>query len=274
VLWSAHTFADVGWTARMARPSTVVALGAGVVWLLVAPRRPAWRAAVAVTTAGALVVAGVPVAAGRLPVQTFSVTAIDVGQGDAFLVETPGARVLVDAGEDATAARWLRANGRRRLDLLVVTHGHLDHIGGAADVLRTVEVEVVWYRHVPTELPQVAALLETARDRQVPVRGPATGDRAIVGDLHLEVLSPAPGRPYRWSRSELNDSSLVVLATWEGRRALLTGDVEAPAQADLLELPERLGRPELLEVELLTVPHHGSATTDPAFLAAVRPQSR
>jgi competence protein ComEC len=106
----------------------------------------------------------------------------------------------------------------------------------------------------------------------VPVRGPATGDQVIVGDLHLEVLSPAPGRPYRWSRSELNDSSLVVLATWGGRRALLTGDVEAPAQADLLELPDLLGRPGLLEVELLTVPHHGSATTDPAFLAAVRPQ--
>jgi competence protein ComEC len=272
VLWSAHTFADVGWTASMARPSTVVALSAGVVWLVVAPRRPAWRAAVAVTTAGALVVAGIPLAVGQLPVQTLSVTAIDVGQGDAFLVETPGARVLVDAGEDATAARWLRANGRRRLDLLVVTHGHLDHIGGAADVLRTVDVDAVWYRHVPTELPQVAALLEAAHDRQVPVRGPATGDRAVVGDLDLEVLSPAPGRPYRWSRSELNDSSLVVLATWEGRRALLTGDVEAHAQADLLELPERLGRPDLLEVELLTVPHHGSATTDPAFLAAVRPQ--
>jgi competence protein ComEC len=272
VLWSAHTFADVGWTATTARPATVLALSAGILWLLVPPRRPGLRAAVAVATVAALLVAGAPLVTGRLPASTFTVTAIDVGQGDAFLVETPGARVLVDAGEDAAAARWLRANGRRRLDLLIVTHGHLDHIGGAAEVLRTLGVEAVWYRPFPTELPEAADLVETAHDLRVPIRGPTAGDRAVVGDLHLEVLSPPAGRPYRWSRSELNDSSLVVLATWEGRRALLTGDVEAPGQADLLALPARLGRPDLLDVELLTVPHHGSATTDPAFLRAVAPR--
>jgi competence protein ComEC len=86
------------------------------------------------------------------------------------------------------------------------------------------------------------------------------------------VLSPSAGRPYRWERSELNDSSLVVLATWGRRRVLLTGDVERAAQTDLLELPWQLARPGLLDVELLTVPHHGSATSEPAFLRAVDPQ--
>jgi competence protein ComEC len=271
VLWSANTFADVGWRASVARPATVVALAAGALLLLAAPRRSAWRAAVAVTAVVALLAGAAPLVGGRLPVRTLAVTAIDVGQGDAFLLESPRTRVLVDAGDGDTAARWLRANGRTRLDLLVVTHGHLDHVGGAADVLRSVPVDVVWYRPFPTDLPEAAELLEVAADRQVPVRGPVPGDRATVGDLHLEVLSPPPGRPYRWSRSELNDSSLVVLASWEGRRVLFTGDVEAAAQADLLELPARLGRPDLLEVELLTVPHHGSATTDPELLRAVRP---
>jgi competence protein ComEC len=272
VLWAAHTFADVGWVATTARPITLVAIGLAAVALLVQPRHRRVRRTVAALTAACLLIAAAPLVDGRLPVRTFTVTAIDVGQGDAFLVESPQARVLVDAGEDGTAAGWLRSTGRRELDLLVVTHGHLDHVGGAAAVLRTSRVGTVWYRPVPTELPAVAELLATASELEVPVRAPVAGERAVVGDLHLEVLSPPPGRPYRWTRSELNDSSLVVLVTWGDRRVLLTGDVEAPAQADLLELPERLGRPDLLEVEVLTVPHHGSATTEPAFLRAVRPQ--
>jgi competence protein ComEC len=272
VLWSAHAFADVGWTATTGRPATVVALSAGAGWLVCSRERGTVRAALAVVTAAALVVAGAPLVTGRLPVRTLTVTAIDVGQGDAFLVESPDARVLVDAGEDGTAARWLRSNGRRHLDLLVVTHGHLDHVGGAADVVRSIAVGTVWYRPIPTDLPEAAELVTVAATRQVPVRAPATGDVAIVGDLHLEVLSPDRGRPYRWAPSELNDSSLVVLATWGEVRVLLTGDVEAAAQGDLLGLPARTGRPDLLEVDLLTVPHHGSATTDPAFLRAVRPR--
>jgi competence protein ComEC len=271
VLWSAHTFADVGWTVSAGRPATVVALGAGALLLLAAPRRRAARTAVAVTAVVALLASAAPHVGGRLPVRTLTVTAIDVGQGDAFLLESPRARVLVDAGGDDTAARWLRANGRRRVDLVIVTHGHLDHVGGAPDVLRAVPVGVVWYRPFPTDLPEATELLEVAAERQVPVRGPVPGDRGTVGGVSPEVFSPPPGRPYRWSRSELNDSSLVVLASWEGRRVLFPGDAEAAAQADLLELPDRLGRPELLEVELLAVPHHGSATTDPDLLRAVRP---
>jgi competence protein ComEC len=272
VLWSAHAFADVGWIANTGRPATVLLLGLGALWLVATPRRRPARTALAVVTAVAIAGAGWPLVHGRLPVRTLTVTAIDVGQGDAFLLESPEAKVLVDAGEDDTAARWLRANGRRHLDLLVVTHGHLDHVGGTAPVLRSVRVGTVWYRHVPTELPAIGELFAAAAERSVPVRGPATGDRAVVGDLLLEVLSPPPGRPYRWSRSELNDTSIVVLATWQGRRVLLPGDAEAPAQADLLALAARWGRSDLLDVDLLTVPHHGSATTDPAFLRATRPQ--
>jgi competence protein ComEC len=272
VLWSAHTFADVGWVATTARPATVLTVALAAVWLLAAPRRRPIRVALAVVTALCLSATAWPLLQGRLPVRTLTVTAIDVGQGDAFLLETPAVRVLVDAGEDETAARWLRSTGRRRVDLLVVSHGHLDHVGGAASVLRRTRVGAVWYRHVPTDLPAVAELVETAAAHDVPLRAPAAGDRAVVGDLHLEVLSPPPGRPYRWSRSELNDTSLVVLATWRGRRVLFTGDVEAAAQADLLALAARSGRTDLLDVEVLTVPHHGSATTDPAFLRGVRPQ--
>lgn len=265
VLLAAHAFAEVGGLARTTQPATVAALLAACAWVLA---RPGGRAAriCAVLTVLALVVAAVPRGLGALPPRTLTVTAIDVGQGDAFLVESPAARILVDAGEDGTAAQWLRDQGRRHLDLVIVTHPHLDHIGGVPAVLGAVRVGAVWLRPLPTELPHPEVVLSLADEQGIVVRDPVAGDRARIGDLDLEVLGPPPGRPYRASRSELNDTSIVVRITHRGRRVLLAGDVEQPAQADLL------ARPELLRAEVLAVPHHGSSTTDPAFLAAVAPR--
>jgi competence protein ComEC len=261
VLAVAHTFAGVGGRADLARPATLAALLVGCVWLLLAPRT--WAARVALVTCVALVaVAGVPQVRGRLPPTGFTVTAIDVGQGDAYLVESPGARVLIDAGEDETAARWLREHGRTSLDLLVVTHGHRDHVGGAPEVLRRLDVGVVWYRPLPTELPEAAELLTQAAARGIPVRDVAAGDRVVLGDLAIDVLGPPPGRPYRYARSELNESSTILRVASAGRRALFPGDAEREAQADLMATGEDP------TVELLAVPHHGGATSDPAFLQA------
>jgi competence protein ComEC len=98
----------------------------------------------------------------------------------------------------------------------------------------------------------------------VPVRAPVAGQRAHVGDLVVEVLHPPPGRPYRHARSELNETSYVLRVDHPTGRILLTGDVELEAQAALLATV-----PEQLQAEVFVVPHHGSATTDPAFLAAI-----
>ncbi len=263
VLAAAHGFAGVGGVVEVDRPATVIALLAACGWIIARRGRAAARGTAAVALV-AVLVAGAPLATGRLPASGFTVTAIDVGQGDAFLVETPGARVLIDAGGDDRAARWLRQNGRARLDLVVATHPHLDHIGGVPDVLRTVQVDAVWAAPLPTELPQAAETFALAAAMGVPVRAPTKGEQVQVGDLRVEVLHPAPGRPYRFSRSELNESSYVLRFHHDGRRVLTTGDVEREAQADLLA-----GGAEQLRAELFTVPHHGSRTTDPAFLAAI-----
>lgn len=265
VLWSAHTFAGVGGTAELARPATVVALLGSCLWLLSTRQTRTARLAVGITIAG-LIAAGLPLVMGGLSPAGFTVTAIDVGQGDAFLIESPSARVLVDAGEDDTAARWLRANGRRHLDVVVVTHPHLDHIGGVPDVLRAVRVDVVWFHPVPTQIPHVEELFEVAEARDIPVRTPHVGDNVVVGDLHLEVLHPPSGRPYRWARSELNETSIVARVHHGDRRVLITGDVEVEAQTDLLA-----GDAARLRAELLLVPHHGAGTSVPAFFDAVDP---
>jgi competence protein ComEC len=272
ILAVANATAGWGGVASVAAPSTAAALVVASVWALTRPgTRPArW---VAAATAVACVVAAVPPVVGRtVPARTFSVTAIDVGQGDAFLLRTPGARVLVDAGGDGLAARWLTRHGHTDLDLLVVTHGHLDHVGGGPDVLARARVGAVWRPPSPEPIAAVDRLDRAAADAGVPVREVVAPAEAVVGDLHLEVLGPPPGRPYRHANSEINEASLVLRVTWRDRVALTTGDVERAAQADLLALADArvaAGHPDALRAGLLTVPHHGSSTSDPAFLARV-----
>lgn len=198
----------------------------------------------------------------------FTLTALDVGQGDALLLRAPGAAVLVDTGEpDADVVRLLRREGVEGLDLLVITHAHLDHVGGAPALLEAMPVAVVWMHPVPSDLTVVeqhAALLRIAQRRGIPVRGPPAGAVVAVRGLVLEVLGPPPGRPYAGARSELNNSSIVLRASVAGAGSvLLAGDTEREAHADLLA-----SHAERLRADVVVVPHHGSRTTDPALLAA------
>lgn len=198
----------------------------------------------------------------------FTLTALDVGQGDATLLRTAQVAVLVDAGDpDADIVRLLRHEGVDRLDLLIVTHAHLDHVGGAPAVLAAMPVSVLWMHPVPDAHPVVAehhAALREAELRGVPVRGPPEGASVALGDLVLEVLGPPPGRPYDWTRGELNNTSIVLRATVASAGSvLLAGDAEREAQADLLA-----NHRDRLRADVLVVPHHGSRTSDPGFLLA------
>lgn len=262
VLATAHALDDVGGQVALERPVGVVALVAATAWLLV--RGPGARAVCAGVTVVAVVAACLPIAGGMVLPRGFSVTAIDVGQGDAFLVETPAVRVLVDAGPDESASRWLRRNGVRGIDLLVVTHPHLDHVGGAADVVRRLDVSAVWATPLPTQLGAVDDLYRVASDRGTEVFAPVAGAVVRFGDVVIEVLHPPPGRPYRHEDSELNESSTVLRLHHDGRRVLFAGDIEAAGQRELLSV-----MPGRLAAELFAVPHHGSSTTGEAFLAAV-----
>ena len=241
----------------------VVLLGVlgGIGWLLLRAGAVRRSAAAVAALSAAVALLPAPVTDGA-----FVLTAIDVGQGDAFLLTSHRASVLVDAGRDGRAAAWLRRHGHRRLDLLVLTHADEDHAGGAADVLGAVGVGAVWQRpreEVPP--PALGATLAAAAAAAVPVHAPHAGQRARVGDLDLRVLAPAGARAHLGLDGQENESSLVLRVDGPGGAVLLTGDIGPAAHAALLGDPATLA---LLDVDVLTVPHHGSADVDLALHAA------
>lgn len=247
----------VGWE----EPTILVGVLAASAWLLVHGRGRRIAAAVVVVCwlAGA-----VPV---RAPSGAFVLTAIDVGQGDAFLLTTATSSVLVDTGRDDRAAAWLRSNGPARIDLLVLTHGDEDHTGGAPAVLATVDVAAVWQRpRTGPPPPPLAEALAAAGEVGAAVHTPTGGQQAVVGDLVVRVLSPAGASTHRGLDAEENESSLVLRVDGPGGGAvLLTGDIGPSAHAALLGDPATAA---LLDVDVVTVPHHGSRNVDLALYAA------
>ncbi len=227
---------------------------------------------------------------------------LDVGQADAALVEARASTWLIDTGAGpetggggSTVLRALRAQGVERLDVLVVTHGDLDHRGGALRILSAVEVGELWLPAAAAVDPSLEGLAEAARERSVPVRWVAAGDGAEgvagPGDIarerpaaadrpRVEVLwPPAPpragpsgavigtgsDRPGRGTAR--NEASLVLRLTLDGHRFLFAADIGEASERRLLEL----GAP--LRAEVLKVAHHGSrGSSGAAFLAAVAPR--
>ena len=189
------------------------------------------------------------------------ITMLDVGQGDAVLLEVAEGAVLVDQGPpEARTADQLDALGIERLAALVLTHPQRDHVGGAADVLAETDVEAVLDPAVPAESAEQDAALAEARRRDVPVVVARTGQTLRLGDLLLRVLWPARDPP---PGGDPNDHAIVLLASFGGVDALLTADAETNVTLPLRPPP----------VEILKVAHHGSADEGlGALLDLVRPR--
>jgi len=211
------------------------------------------------------------------------VTFVDVGQGDAALVDLPDGRLmLIDAGGVIGGGRdpgehallpLLRARRRDRIDIAVLSHPHPDHYGGLRALLRHVDVGELWdsgQAEQEVELSPTASeatdLLREARGRGTHVRDPGgLCERPLVaGGARVQLLWPCPGYD---SGLDANDNSLVLRIEFGGRSVLFSGDIEGEAETALVEQRAALG------ADILKVAHHGSRTSSSdAFLAAVRPR--
>ena len=222
-------------------------------------------------------------------------TFLDVGQGDAAVIELPGGGAwLVDAGGlpfapdtggDVAAARRLAESpgrdavartllhrGVRRLELVILTHAHPDHVGGLAAVARAVDIDELWLArpHPDAPLPPaLAALLDDLRARGTRVVHPPAGTILRRAGVALTVLAPEPdgGAVADVPGRSTNDNSIALGVEFGGRRLLLLGDLEEEGEEELLA---RHGA-GALAADLVKVGHHGSRTSStPALVAATR----
>lgn len=212
--------------------------------------------------------AGDPAAPPPAPATSLRVHFLDVGQGDAILIQcSPGGTALIDGGPRGAGpavTAYLRAQGVEKIDLLIATHPHADHIGGLIDVLGAFSVARVIDAGVPHTSDTFASFLG-AVEAQV-LRGGCvyeTPERQAVNlasNVTVTVLGPDG------AMNSINNSSVVCRLDFGSTSFLFPGDAEEPAERALVSA----GKP--LDADVLKVGHHGSHTsTSASFLAAVSP---
>jgi competence protein ComEC len=241
-------------------------LAALLVALLVAARHRVVRRLVVIVSV-ATVVGAVPVrvATGGWPPAGWFFVTCDVGQGDAVVLAAGGhAAVVVDAGPDPDAVdRCLGGLGVESVPLLLISHFHVDHVGGLDGVYQGRTVDRIVTTPYGEPVTGRSGVLAVATKHGTPVVTASPGDGYAVGPVGLTVLGPV--ERLTGTRSDPNNNSLVVRATERGRTVLLTGDAEDEEQRSLLAA---LG-PAAFHAEVLKVAHHGSAYQDQDFVAAV-----
>jgi competence protein ComEC len=207
---------------------------------------------------------------------TLTLTALDVGHGDAIVLSLPeGQRVLVDGGGlpatsfdvgERVVLPYLLDHGGRRLDAVVFTHADYDHIGGLFAIVDSMNVREVWESGARWERPAYRRLRQAARRRGAGLRRLRALESFRWGGVYWEILA-ASGAPGLELPEDENDRSIVMRLTLGESSVLLTGDAGEMLERALLSS----GLP--LEADVLKVAHHGSqSSTSAPFLEAVRPR--
>lgn len=210
-----------------------------------------------------------------LPEHAMRIATLDIGQGDAILIISPGGQtMLVDGGNSSQDARevilpYLQRNGHDRLDVLVLTHPDADHVGGLPEVLRSIPVGVgvaTGQVHTTQIYAEFLQELQRARDEggtQI-IRGEAGVEIPFDPEIQLEVLGPSTEAI---ATDDKNNASIVLRLTYGLVSVLLTGDAEVEEEAWMM------GQGAILDAQILKVSHHGSDTaSSSAFLDRVDPE--
>lgn len=180
---------------------------------------------------------------------------VDVGQGDASLIEFPdGKTMLIDAASSSEVLQQLRADNRPQIDWLVATHPDADHIGGLADIISSYQVASVWAPEVNSPTKTYTNFLTAIANKGLGIEPCYAGRQIATGESYsIDLLWPQQGASY----SADNDYSAIIKVTYGSTTFLFTGDAPVDAQSRSLSG----------HVDVLKVSHHGSASGMDASLA-------
>jgi competence protein ComEC len=210
-----------------------------------------------------------PNTASTLPVLVpgqLAVHMIDVGQGDSIFLQLPnGQNMLIDAGiyeAGPTVVSYLRTLGVSKIDYLLATHPHADHIGGMAEVIQSFDIGKVYMTRAVTTTETFRNLLKTIKDKGLSINTAKAGVTIIdQGELRINLVAPCAS-----NYDDLNNWSAVTRVQFGGIAFLLAGDAQAESEQQIL------ASGALLKADVLKVGHHGSrSSTTQAFLSAVSP---
>lgn len=200
---------------------------------------------------------------------SIKISFFDVGQGDSALIEMPqGQKVLIDGGPNDSVISKIDKSipfYNRRIDAVILTHPHADHLLGLIKVIESYEVKKVYLTGVTYESPDYAQFLQTVHDNNIPTQEALGGDYIDFGEgIKLNFLYPKTSFKNREAEN-LNNSSIVARLVWDKESILFTGDLEKDVQPDLYE--------QSVDSELLKVPHHCSSDAlDPRLLSLISPK--
>ncbi|MDI3481337.1 MAG: competence protein ComEC [Tepidanaerobacteraceae bacterium] len=195
------------------------------------------------------------------------VTFLDVGQADSIFIKLPeGKTMLIDAGNNddgKTIINYIKKQGAKKLDAVVETHPHEDHIGAMDDIINTFEIGKIYMPNVTTTTRTFKDVLTSAAAKGLKITS-AKGGMSIPleGDVKIEILAPN-SKKYE----DLNNYSVVLKMTYKKTSFLFTGDAEKLSEDEMIKHNYDL------KADVLKVGHHGSnSATSEEFLSAVSPK--
>ena len=199
---------------------------------------------------------------------TAEIRILDVGQGSATLLQSEdGTNILIDTGRDDDKEKriiqyldkYIGTGGK--IDLLIFTHNHADHLGYGDQILSYYRVNEVWMNGLDTTTKVYERVLDALADSDAVYKEPIAGEKADVGAFHLEVLKPEEVR-----KNDQNDSSIVLRVGLNQFSLMITGDASSVIEKEIVE------NESIVRSNVLLLGHHGSAySSDETWLEAVNP---
>lgn len=188
------------------------------------------------------------------PSEILEVHFIDVGQGDSILIETADSAMLIDAGENnqgTTVVEYLQSQNVKRLDYVIGTHPHSDHIGGLDTVIQSIPVETIILPPVTHTTKTFEDVLDAIEANGQRLTKPKVGDTYSLGTANFTILAPN-SEEY----GDLNNYSVGIKLTYENNSFVFTGDAETLSENEMLENGLDLS------ADVFKLGHHGSTTSN------------